>query len=147
MTQQSAPMPFLMAQQSGPMPMLVAQQQAMLGAVQRQMVNLAGGQPPQQPQGNPQPQQNAAAQVRAVPGPAPAAADPPPEDREETAARQLKIAQVVLAEADTAERNGEQDRAAKMPARVRARLETITTKYADTAAAGGAQEVLDKIAD
>jgi hypothetical protein len=145
MMQQSAPRPMLVAQQSNPMPMFMAQQQAVLAAMQRQNVNLAGGQPPQQPQGNPQPRQNVA-QVRAVPAPAPAAAEPPPpEDPEETAARQLKIAQVVLAEADDAEHSGEQDRAAKMRARVRARLQTIATKYAATAASVAAQDLLDKI--
>jgi hypothetical protein len=150
MAQQSVPVPFFMpprqamlaavqAQNAG---LLAAQQQAMLAAMPKQNVNLVAGRPPQ-PQRNP-----VAVQVRAVPVPAPAAAGPQqPEDPEEAAARQLKIARVVLAEADAVAQNGERDRAAKMRARVNSRLQSIIARYPETKAAEGAGELLDKIGD
>jgi hypothetical protein len=111
-----------------------------------QQFGLMALQPPQPVLAAQQPRQQkpAAVQVRAAPAPAQPAPQQP-EDREETAARQLKIARVALADADTAEEKGDKDRATRMRDRAGTRLRDIAARYPETAAAGEAKDLVDKL--
>ncbi len=113
------------------------QQNAMLAARQQP--------PPQNAMLMARPQQNpAAAELRAQPPPQRDEPPPPPEDPEATAARKLRLARELAADAQTAQQQGEGDRAARMRKRVAERLREIVARYPGTAAAGQAQELLRK---
>jgi hypothetical protein len=131
------------------------QQMAMLLALQQQNARLVAQQPQQQPpqqnavlnaQPQPQQQQNApAAQARPVPALAADAPAPRPENPDEAAARQLKMARELLADARTANLNGEGNRATRMRARATDRLKNLIATYPGTKAADGAQDLLDEL--
>jgi hypothetical protein len=133
------------------------QQMTMLLALQ-QNARLVAQQPQQQPQqqqqnamllAQPQPQQQQnppAAQARPAPGAGADAPAPKPENPDEAAARQLKMARELVADARTAELNGEGDRAARMRARATDRLKNLVATYPGTKAADGAQDLVDELA-
>jgi hypothetical protein len=132
------------------------QQMAMLLALQQQQnARLVAQQPQQQPpqqnavlnaQPQPQQQQKApAAQAHPVPMPAADAPAPKPENPDEAAARQLKMARELLADARTADLNGEANRATRMRARATDRLKNLIATYPGTKAAEGAQDLLDEL--
>jgi hypothetical protein len=91
-----------------------------------------------------QPQQNAQT-ARPRPAPVPEGGDgvTQPENPEEAAARQLKIARELLADARTARLDGEGDRAARMRARAGERLRNLVATYPGTRAADAAQDLLE----
>jgi hypothetical protein len=141
--QQSALTALLRQQQFA---MMVAQPQAPLNAMmvaqlQRQAQNaLPVAQPQQQPQPNPP-----AAQVRLQAAPVD---DPPavkPLKPEDAAARKLDAVRDLLADARTAQQNGEAQRATQMRARASERLRNLVAAYPGTWAANKAQDLLDEL--
>ena len=126
--------------------MMVAQPQAPLNA----MMAAPFQQPPQnavlsaQPQ--PQPQQNApAAQVRPQATPFEDVPAVKPLTPDQAAARQLQSARELLADARTAQQNGEGDRATRMRTRAAERLQNLVAAYPGTKAADKAKELLDEL--
>ena len=63
---------------------------------------------------------------------------------EDAAARQLKIALELVADAESAHEQGERDRASKMRERAGQRLQKLIESYSGTQAAGEARELLQK---
>jgi len=70
---------------------------------------------------------------------------PAPEDPEDAAARQLSIARSLAADAETASKAGKEELSATLRLRAAERIQRILTKYADTQAVDGAQELMRKI--
>jgi hypothetical protein len=125
----------------------IQQQQAALLLAQRQNALLLGlphQQPPQNAMLMAAPQPNAAA-AQPRPQPAPERNDPPqqPEAPGATAARKLRLARELAADAETARREGEPGRAARMRERAVERFRDVIARYPGTLAADQAKEVLD----
>lgn len=88
------------------------------------------------------PSQSNVAQLRVNP---PAAVDntiPKPDNPEEIAARQLRIARDLVTDADTTQQQGERDRAARMRERAGQRLRELVENFPGTLAAGEARQLL-----
>jgi hypothetical protein len=83
-----------------------------------------------------------AAQLRVVPAATAGDSLPKLQNPEDLAARQLQIARDLLADADTAQQQGEADRATRMRERAGERLQTLVENYAGTLAAAEARGLL-----
>jgi hypothetical protein len=88
--------------------------------------------------------QSPAVQLRATPTAGSGDAIPKPDNPEEVAARQLKIAQDLVADAETTQQQGDRARARRMHERAAERLQKIVETFAGTKAAAEAQEMLSK---
>jgi hypothetical protein len=88
------------------------------------------------------PPQNNVAQLRVSPPAVAGDAIPKPDNPEEIAARQLKIARELVVDADTTQQQGERDRAARMRERAGQRLLKLVENFPGTLAAGEARELL-----
>jgi hypothetical protein len=104
------------------------QQNALLLALQQQQAQL----------------QSTASPPRVSPGAGSGDSLPRPANPEESAARQLKIARELVADADTAQQQGETNRATRMRDRAGERLQQVVANYSGTKAADEAQELLQK---
>ena len=69
----------------------------------------------------------------------------PVENPEETAARQVRVARALAADAETARQEGKTELAATLRARAEERLQRVLDRYAGTEAADAAERVLQKL--
>jgi hypothetical protein len=112
------------------------QQNALQTALQQnaQLLALRQQQPP--------PAQATVGQLRVLPVTGNGDTIPKPDNPEALAARQLKVARELVVDADTAQQQGERDRATRMRERAGERLRKLVEDYSGTWAAGEAQELL-----
>jgi hypothetical protein len=118
------------------MQQLQQQQQALLAALQQQQNVLRAQQ-----------RNAAAAQLAAVQKQVPERKEAvqPSANREEIAARQLKLARWLVSDADTAQKKGERDLSARLRDRAGERLQDLVAQYGGTKAADAAQVLLKEL--
>jgi hypothetical protein len=114
-----------------------AYQQNVLQATRQQNAMLQALRQQTQPQ-----QQNAAVQPSGLPRAGGGDNVTLPDNPEEVAARQLKIARELLADADTTQQQGERDRANRMRQRAGERLQKLVENFSGTLAAAEARDLL-----
>ena len=122
---------------------LLSQQQVL--TLQQQPQQNSFGVVRQRPQQQQQLQRVAMTQPLAAVQPAVSDIVPQPEDPEEAASRQLRIARALVADAETASQAGDSDLETKLRTRVAERLQRITSKYPGTQAADEAEKLMRRI--